>query len=226
MTNKSVKKISEFLFFIILMIFVGSCEKYDISKGTFTDIRDGNVYKTVTIGDQIWMAENLRYLPVVTGPVSGATASNRYYVYGYEGTNVTEARATENYKTYGVLYNWVAAKAACPEGWHIPTDEEWAQLSEYLGGTGVGGKLKEKGTKHWNSPNTGATNIVGFAALPGGGRFSTFSFHYSGDQGFWWTASQDGTGLYYYRYIQQNDKEMLRGYVMMDAGFSVRCVKN
>lgn len=207
--------------------FLLSCgDENDFKTDTFTDPRDGNVYKTVTIGSQVWMAENLRYLPSVVGPVRGSQSTLLYYVYGYDGTNVAEAKATENYRTYGVLYNWVAAKAACPAGWHLPTDAEWTQLTEYLGENGAGGKLKETGTKHWNSPNTGATNKTRFTALPGGGRFSTFSFNYLGDQGFWWTASQDGTGLYYYRYMQQNDKNVVRGYVNMDAGFSVRCVKD
>lgn len=211
---------------VVYALIISSCDSSEFVTDTFTDPRDGTVYKTVKIGEQVWMAENLRYLPAVTGPLYGATASNRYYVYGYEGNSVTEAKATENYKTYGVLYNWVAAKAACPAGWHLPTDEEWTQLTEYLGENGAGGKLKATGTAFWNSPNTGATNRTGFSALPGGGRFSTYSFNYIGDQGFWWTGSQDGTGLYYYRYMQQNNKNVIRGYVIMDAGFSVRCVKD
>ena len=226
MEKKLFRRIWQFVYAIIILLFTSSCEADDFKTDTFTDPRDGNVYNTVTIGTQTWMAENLRYLPSVVSPLRQSQYTVYYYVYGYDGTNIEEAKATANYKTYGVLYNWTAAKAACPAGWHLPTDEEWTQLTEYLGASDAGGKLKEKGTKHWNSPNTGASNKANFTALPGGGRFSTYQFTYLGDMGYWWTGSHDGTGLYYYRYIQQNDKGIMRGYVVRDAGFSVRCVKD
>lgn len=227
---------SDFLFSKIILLFalvllLGSCEKYEFETDTFTDSRDGNVYKTVKIGNQVWMAENLRYLPSVNSRYTVSTVSNRYYVYDYDGTNVAEAKATENYKTYGVLYNVPGAKAACPAGWHLPTDEEWAQLSEYLGGenSGVGGVLKEKGTQHWNSPNTGAKNKLEFTALPGGmfsKTSSSFLFAYLGATGYWWTASDDGNYHYIDIYIHANDKGMIRGISYMDRGLSVRCVKD
>jgi len=110
----------------------------------FTDERDGNAYRTVLIGGQCWMAENLRYLPSVS-PISERLllrpwqrVQNRsqtrpyYYVYGYQGRQVSQAKATANYRNYGVLYNWPAAMAACPPGWHLPGDEEWTQLVNYL----------------------------------------------------------------------------------------------
>lgn len=219
---------STFLFALVLLL--GSCDKYEFETDIFTDSRDGNVYKTVKIGNQVWMAENLRYLPSVYSRYTVSTVSNRYYVYDYDGTNVAEAKASENYKTYGVLYNVPGAKAACPAGWHLPTDEEWAQLSEYLGGdSGAGGILKEKGTQHWNSPNTGATNKVEFTALPGGmfsKTSSSFLFAYLGTTGYWWTASDDGDAHYLYRSIDANDKGIVRGISYMDRGLSVRCVKD
>lgn len=149
-----------------------------------TDL-DGDNYAVVTIGEQTWMAENLRYLPSVVGPDTGSedVAGSYYYVYGYNGTDISEAKATENYDTYGVLYNWSAAmngeessednpsgvQGICPAGWHLPSKAEWTELTDYLGGGSVaGGKLKEIGTTHWSSPNTGATNETGFTALPGG----------------------------------------------------------
>jgi uncharacterized protein (TIGR02145 family) len=155
------------------------------------DARDGNAYKTVKIGNQIWLAENLKYLPSVVGPGTGSETTPYYYVYGYDGTNVTDAKATSNYTTYGVLYNWPAAMAGsassnanpsgvqgvCPAGWHLPSDAEWTELTDYLGGKSVaGGKLKETGTTHWASPNTGATNETGFTALPGGYRYGMMVF--------------------------------------------------
>ncbi|MDD4033579.1 MAG: FISUMP domain-containing protein [Bacteroidales bacterium] len=118
--------------------------------GTFTDSRDGNEYKTVTIGHQVWMAENLAYLPSVVGPATGSRTEPYYYVYCYDSTDVATAKATVNYKTYGVLYNWPAAmngaasssinpsgiQGACPPGWHFPSDAEWTQLETYLANNG------------------------------------------------------------------------------------------
>ena len=92
--------------------------------GYYTDPRDGYTYKTIKIGNQIWLAENLRYLPQI---------GNGYYVYNYHGNNVNEAKETQNYRNFGVLYNMNAAKEACPVGWHIPSDEEWKELERYLG---------------------------------------------------------------------------------------------
>lgn len=171
----------------------------------FTDPRDGNHYNVVKIGNQVWMAENLKYLPSVVGSGTGSLTIPYYYVYGYNGTDVAAAKGTANYTTYGVLYNWPAAMAGsassaanpsgvqgvCPTGWHLPSDAEWTQLTDYLGGEGVaGGKLKEAGTAHWQSPNTGATNETGFTALPGGYRYDDGSFDGIGDGGFWWSATE------------------------------------
>ena len=166
----------------------------DISFSSFTDPRDGNVYKTVTIGNQVWMAENLKYLPWVAEPGQSSSTSSYYYVYGYTGTSVPAAKATSNYSTYGVLYNWNAACTSCPWGWHLPSDAEWTHLTDYLGGQSVaGGKLKETGTSHWNSPNIGATNETGFTALPGGFRNYYGDFNYIGDYGYWWSATEYAT---------------------------------
>ena len=125
-------------------------EEPDILNNGFTDARDGTHYDAVKIGNQVWMAENLKYLPSVVGPATGSETAAYYYVYDYDGTDVMAAKATANYTTYGVLYNWPAAMNACPTGWHLPSDAEWTELTDYLGGSGVaGGKLKEIGTTHW-----------------------------------------------------------------------------
>jgi len=140
--------------FLFALVFIYSCTPQD-APNTFTDSRDGKVYKTVTIGEQVWMAENLAYLPSVVGPATGSEdAGNEtvafYYVYGYDGTDVAAAKATANYQTYGVLYNWKAAmngaassdsnpsgvQGVCPEGWHLPSDAEWTQLKTYLTNNG------------------------------------------------------------------------------------------
>lgn len=111
---------------------------------TFTDERDGNTYRVVQIGDQCWLVENLRYLPSVS-PIVGrarwrpwksvqncSQTQPYYYVYGYQGRRVREAQATASYRNYGVLYNWPAAMEACPPGWHLPGDDEWTQLVNYM----------------------------------------------------------------------------------------------
>ncbi|MDY0143384.1 MAG: FISUMP domain-containing protein [Bacteroidales bacterium] len=197
------------------------------SAGSFTDPRDGNVYQTVTIGTQVWMAENLRYLPSVVGPGTGSNTTPYYYVYDYDGTDVNAAKGTSNYSTYGVLYNWTAAVNACPTGWHLPSDDEWTELTDYLGGTGVaGGKLKETGTTHWFSPNTGATNETGFTALPGGYRGGNGAFNGVGGGGSWWSATEYGTGYAWGRGMLYDGSDVGRGNGSKELGFSVRCLRD
>ncbi len=152
-------------------------EWYDV----FEDSRDHQLYPYVTIGSQVWMKRNLAYLPEAPSD-SGPDTDPRYYVYGFERTNVAEAKITANYYTYGVLYNWLAAmnglqaatvipaayKCICPDGWHLPSNAEWVDLRTHLG-IESSHKMRETGTTHWTAPNTGATNESGFTALPGVG---------------------------------------------------------
>ena len=197
------------------------------TKGTFTDTRDGIVYNWVKIGDQIWMSENLKYLPSVVGPTTGSQTTPYYYVYGYDGTSVTAAKATANYTTYGVLYNWKAACNSCPAGWHLPSDAEWTELTDYLGGTSIAGcKLKETGTTHWDSPNTGATNETGFTALPGGYRNDNGTVSSIGVYGAWWSATEDDATNAWYRNMGYSYSNVLRNYYYKELGFSVRCVRD
>jgi len=210
------------------------------SSTSFTDPRDGNVYQTVQIGSQTWMAENLKYLPSVVGPGTGSETEPYYYVYGYDGTDVAAAKATENYATYGVLYNWTSAmngaassganpsgvQGICPAGWHLPSDAEWTQLVNYLGGASVaGGKLKEVGTEHWNSPNTGATNESGFIALPGGSR-NIGGFHAIGEYGYWQSATEANVSIAWYRYLCYDDSTVGRGKPNKALSYSVRCLRD
>jgi uncharacterized protein (TIGR02145 family) len=213
----------------------------ETTSGTFIDSRDGNEYNWMQIGDQVWMAENLKYLPSVVGPGTGSQTTPHYYVYGYNGTNVADAKATANYTTYGVLYNWPAAmdgeassttnpsgvQGVCPTGWHLPSDAEWTQLTDYLGGVSVaGGKLKETGTTHWSSPNTSATNETGFTALPGGGRDGDGAFDGIGLYGLWWSATELDTDDAWYRYVIYDTSDVSRSYYLKELGFSVRCVRD
>lgn len=209
----------------------------DIEYGSLTDSRDGTVYKTVDIGEQVWMAENLRYLPSVIGANTSTTDSKCYYVYGYEGTDVDAAKATDNYKIYGVLYNYSAANASCPEGWHIPNDIEWEQLATFLGGKEVaGGKMKETGTIHWSSPNEGATNSSGFTALPSGVLdyqwfYRKKTFKAIGTVGYFWSSTSWDNG-----YASGKDTYSLRssdtalrqsGYDQnYNGGCSLRCIRD
>ncbi len=192
----------------------------------FTDSRDGNVYQTVTIGNQVWMVENLKYLPEVYGPGTSSQTTPHYYVYGYDGTNVTDAKATANYSTYGVLYNWSAAMVACPPGWHLPSDAEWTALTNFLGGqNGAGGKLKEDGTAYWKQPNAGATNETGFTALPGG-QISSNKFLFIGYNGLWWTTESISPTSARNRMMVSTTGNVTKHSEGKATGFSIRCIRD
>jgi uncharacterized protein (TIGR02145 family) len=193
----------------------------------FTDTRDGHNYKWVKIGDQFWMAENLAYLPTVNPTYSESYTEPYYYVYDYGGTNVSEAKATSNFTTYGVLYNWPAimsgaassssnpsgVQGICPVGWHLPSDAEWTELTDFLGGdTIAGGKLKESTLQYWKWPNDGAYNSTGFTALPGGSRVVGGAEDEIGYFGYWWSATEDGT----------NARMLVMGYNHRGAGHGIR----
>lgn len=225
----------------------------------FTDSRDGNRYNTVLIGDQCWMAENLAYLPYVNSPDWGSSELPAYYVYDYAGTDVNAAKATNNYSIYGVLYNWPAAmdggqssntvpsgvQGICPDGWHLPSDEEWKLLEGevdsqfgypdaewdnqgYRGSDG-GGNMKEIGTTHWSIPNAGATNISFFTALPAGRRINNIPvgvFVNISSSVYFWTSNGGTTSDYYYRTLSKNSSTIGRFDDGYDEGFSVRCLKD
>jgi uncharacterized protein (TIGR02145 family) len=215
--------------------------------GDFTDARDGNVYQTVKIGDQTWMAENLAYLPSVVGPGTGSYTTPYYYVSDYNGAYVAEAEATENFQTYGVLYNWPAAMAGstssdanpsglqgvCPTGWHLPSSAEWAQLIDYMGGAyvEVGGKLKETGTKHWKYSDIGATNETGFTAIPGGCRYYDNErikgiFSDTGYYCYFWTSTDINTGNARYYGINTHGSSIFLRSNTKESAHSIRCLKD
>jgi len=136
---------------------------------------------------------------------------------------------------YGSLYTLAAAtnggsgniQGICPDGWHIPTDEEWKELVSYLGGFPLaGGKLKETGTTHWYSPNTGATNLTGFTALPGGNRTHTGKFQSRGNSAMFWTATEYSSSYAYRRDLNYNEAQINREYLSKSRGQSVRCVRD
>jgi uncharacterized protein (TIGR02145 family) len=192
------------------------------NSGYFTDPRDGNQYKWVKIGNQNWMAENLRYMP----HVSPANVQGGIWVYDYEGYDVNEAIKTENYKVYGCLYDWETAHKSCPPGWRLPADEDWNELVALCGGEKVaGGKLKAVGTKHWASPNEGADNSFNFSALPGGYRYRRGGRIDSvGYCGIWWSSKEGIISSVRGRSLFYNNASVRRNYFFKAYGFSVRCV--
>ena len=199
------------------------------ATGTVSDT-DGNTYSTIVIGTQTWMAENLKTtkysdgtaIPIVTDGGAWAALNTP----GYCWNNNDEA----TYKaTYGALYNWYAVNTGklCPTGWHVSTNAEWTTLTTYLGGEAVAGaKLKESGTAHWTSPNTGATNETGFTAFQAPSRDSGGGFHDIGGYGYWWTATQADLLNAWFRYLYNNDIAVAGGDLSKVFGFSVRCVRD
>jgi len=154
------------LLFVLFVFAFVRCEKeFDPEQyGSYLDQRDGIEYRTVVIGNQTWLAENLRYLPEVVSPVNISDSLRYYYVYDYYGERVDRAMATTGYKTFGVLYNFKAAMEACPDGWHLPDSTDWEDLSQYVG-INRGSDLRS-GT-YWASNDNGS-NSSGFNALPAG----------------------------------------------------------
>lgn len=220
------------LLFLIMFLVLGSGCKKSSNNEAFTDPRDGNVYKIITIGEQVWMAENLRYLPNVVGSGTGSETKPYHYVYGYEGTSVPDAKATTSYETYGVLYNWPAAMNACPDGWHLPSDSDWTDLTDYLEYYTAGGELKatgtiEAGTGLWEAPNTGATNKSGFTAIPGGARFGD-EFGHIGRYGYWWSDTEGSAGGAWDRTVSNESGGLFRDSWNYNKvlGFSVRCLRD
>lgn len=246
------------LFMIGLSLLIIGCTKDNDDPSnnnhpkteTFIDNRDGRTYKYLKISNQYWMAENLAYLPSVShSSLSSDTAV--YYVYNFNDTNVSAAKVTNQYQTYGVLYNWSAAmngdsssnsnpseiKGACPVGWHLPSDDEWKELEKYLGmsqseadtsdyrGTTEGGKLKEVGLSHWKSPNTGATNSSGFSALPGGYR-NNIEFLFSSEGAYFWSSTESQSLSAWNRILSTAVENIYRFKGNKKFGLSIRCVKD
>jgi len=215
--------------------------------GGLYDERDGNYYNTVKIGNQVWIAENLRYLPVVHRNSEFQTQANNkqpgYGVYGYNGSDVASAKSQANYATYGVLYNWYAVNSenVCPAGLHVPTDAEWTVLTDYLynnayGYEGSGDDIAKSltTTSSWGTDsipgtvgnNQSSNNSSGFTALPGGLRFSFGDFVSIGYNSHWWSATESGTDHAWYRCIYYDASYVYRNTAFKEMGYSVRCVWN
>ena len=212
-----------FLIIITLFLLQVSCEKdynpnenWHVGKD-WIDARDGKPYKTVQIGNQIWMAENLNFI----------TDSGSWYYLNNECLG----------NMFGRLYNWETACKSCPEGWYLPTDDEWKELEIYLGmspkvvddlwyrGLDEGRKLKEAGLSHWQYPNSNATDEYDFTALPAGFYWDG-QFHYLGSHAFFWTSTEDSISQPWTRQLYRARDQIARWFDYKKAGLSVRCIKD
>ena len=205
---------------VMLFLFTGGCNKKPI-LGEMTDARDGQTYKTVKLGDQTWLAQNLNY------------ETDNSWCYEDDPANC---------ETYGRLYDWETAKTACPADWHLPNDQEWATLIKYLdpeadsNAVGVeseiaGGMLKTKGTFEsgtglWLSPNTGATNSSGFSAVPGGARWEDGTYLVMHMHAIYWTSTEYDATSVWFRIFDYGLNSLYRDHsgVTKPMGLSVRCV--
>ena len=197
--------------------------------GTVTDI-DGNIYQTVQIGNQEWMAENLKVTHYRNGNAIPNVTDNTEWSNLATGAYCSYDNNDSNVSIYGRLYNWftvVDSRGIAPAGWHVPTDGEWDTLVNYLGGSSTaGGKLKEIGTAHWAIPNEGATNESGFTAVPGGyryldGTFSSMDFH-----ALFWSTTGLHSSYAWARTLYDSHSDVTRNYYNRRTGFSVRCIRD
>ena len=196
---------------------------------------EGNSYKTVYIGTQQWMAENLKVSKYSDGTAIPNITDNTQWQTNTTGAWSYYNNDVANNAKYGKLYNWYAVsktsngnKNVCPTGWHVPTDAEWTVLTDYLGGEIIaGGKMKEVGTTSWNSPNTDATNTSLFSALPGGFRNSNGYYYNIGSYGKWWSSTEFNTFSAWTRFLDGNYGVANRfSFYGKKDGLSVRCLRD
>jgi len=214
---------------IISALLFSYCEKEEPEVETVSDI-DGFVYNTVKIGNQVWMKENLkttRYrdgsvIPLVSSDSEwSATTSGAYSSYNNENANVS---------FYGALYNWYAVTdgiGLCPDGWHIPSNDEWTELTEYLGGLEVsGGKMKSTKSEEWSAPNAGADNSSGFSAVGAGFRDKTGIYAGLHEVSYIWSSSEYSPIQGISRKLFYNFQSVSFAGNLKETGFSVRCIKD
>ena len=215
----------------------------NLNYGTMTD-QEGNVYKTIVIGSQEWMAENLK----TSIYRNGDTIANLSEIEWISNSS-TQIGAWAFYNNdiqyecpYGKLYNWYVVadpRHVCPAGWHVPTDLEWNELIGYIDPSYIpdvlngiqssiaGGKMKTMSSQYWTSPNNSATNESGFSGLSSGNRGSeTASFDNIGSVGIWWSFSESGVYFAWKRLLNFNSGASYRSPGDKDNGFSVRCLKD
>jgi len=179
----------------------------DFQTGSFIDERDGHEYSWAQFGDQIWMTENLAYLPYITTTSTASYTQPSIYVYDYVGDNVSEAQSTSNYETYGALYNWQASRQVCPSGWHLPSSDEWGDLVDHI-------QIND--------------NLSDFQpVLSGAYEYTTvFRFYFMGVFGYWWNNAGSTYSAEVSRYVNSSNTLHIAGYLPSRYGYSVRCVQD
>jgi uncharacterized protein (TIGR02145 family) len=200
----------------------------DGATQTITDA-SGNVYTIIAINYKWWMAANLKTTKYNDGTDIPNVTVNAEWADLTSGAYCYHSNSSSNGTTYGALYNWFAVETGklCPTGWHVPTEAEWTELITYAGGTSNAGKVKETGTTHWVTPNSGATNQWGFRALPGSTRHSGGMFYESiGWIGNWWSSTQRDASMGYFYEMVYHSATITRSYTSKKAGNSVRCIKD
>lgn len=210
-------------------------EESPVNENIVTDI-DGNVYQTIKIGTQVWMAENLKVAHYRNGDAIETTTpivlnlGEQTLPFQWDYSDKVFFREKDSIN--GRLYNWYAVRDPrniCPKGWHIPTESEWATLIDSLGGQLIaGGKMKMTGTIYWESPNLGATDEIGFSAVPGGIRYANGQFGYIGKECNYWTSTLDPTytmDALICRLHYDKKTAFISGLYMGHAA-SVRCIKD
>ena len=196
------------------------------------DSHDNERYKTVKIGTQVWMAENLKTTKYRNGDIIETTSPATLRISGESAPKYQWAYDGNERKVaiYGRLYTWYAitdSRNVCPTGWHVPSDEKWTTLTTYLGGASVAGyKLKETSTTHWQSPNSGATNVTGFTAIPSGYRDGDGAYSLIGFYGMWWSSSERSTASAYLWVMGFDNGGVERSREDRQSGFSVRCLRD
>jgi uncharacterized protein (TIGR02145 family) len=232
------------LLILILLLLVIIATGYFIWKGNdstqkveveaaILETKIEPIISSVKIGDQEWQSKNLDVDRFRNGDaIPHARTDEEWKAAGERGEPAWcyYDNDTENGELYGKLYNWYAvndARGLAPYGWHIPTDEEWTTLTNYLGGEDVaGGKMKSTGTAYWNSPNTDATNESGFSALPGGYRRDGGSFDFIRIYALFWSATENYYNYVWNRFLYFNNGGVYSNYSNNSSGASVRCLRD
>jgi uncharacterized protein (TIGR02145 family) len=223
------------IYFLLLMgvlfLIANSCKKENdsipLETGTVTDI-EGNVYKTVKIGKQWWMAENLKATRYRNGDSIPNVIDSALWVNLSSGAYCNYDNSPGNSEIYGRLYNWYSVddrRNLAPSGWHVSTDAEWFTLTTYLGGVNAAKvKLHERGSTHWQFYNPKATNESGFTALPAGERFPYSNFSNLGYDATFWTNREYDSLCAWYWGLGFGYEDVYRINIQKSCGFSVRCI--
>jgi uncharacterized protein (TIGR02145 family) len=220
------------LFTTFMLAAFSGCKKAETPIDEIVTDIDGNVYKTVTIGNQVWMAENLKVTHYNNGDPIVKITDQSAWQHTNAGAYCAYGNIDSNAKTYGYLYNWFAVgdgRRIAPSGWHVATFEEWFTLQRAIAEYNLaGGKMKKNGVEHWMPPNAGADNSSGFSGLPGGRRDAATGFTGMRYFAYWWNADEDSANTLYafYRSLYHNSPVVgWSNYFKMD-GMSVRCIKD